>query len=325
MRVEAYTSSPQRQRTLYRLLALILLIFAIGIALIALGLNRSLIPIFQSVSHPATDAFFRFCSVLGDPFAYILIILVIYWCYDTVFARDVALVLLLSSYCNGMIKNIVRDPRPPQRYWKYHEDSFGFPSGHSQGAASFWGYIGAHLHLGRRRCVPVVTAVIVALVAVSRLYNGVHDVQDVVTGLIVGLTAVAVAIVGRPLLAAWLARRTRRFAITMALAITVPLFMVILAWWFFPAAENDFGMICGGILGVAAGSTLQQRMIGIEAPQTKRAAIVRLVLGMIVLAAAYAPLSLLLPDGIFFDLIRYSLVALTAIVLAPALFAHLDI
>jgi hypothetical protein len=59
----------------------------------------------------------------------------------------------------------------------------GLPSGHAQNAAFFWGVLGLYLS---RPVIWVFCVTVIALVAFSRLYLGVHFLDDVLLGLLLG-------------------------------------------------------------------------------------------------------------------------------------------
>jgi hypothetical protein len=59
----------------------------------------------------------------------------------------------------------------------------GLPSGHAQSAAYFWGFLALH---ARRPVVWIVCVLVALLVAFSRLYLGVHFLDDVLVGLALG-------------------------------------------------------------------------------------------------------------------------------------------
>jgi membrane-associated phospholipid phosphatase len=69
--------------------------------------------------------------------------------------------------------------------------SFGFPSGHTSSAFAVWGGLAVVL---RRRWLAWLAALMIALIAFSRLYLGVHFLADILGGALLG---------GLVLLAAW--------------------------------------------------------------------------------------------------------------------------
>lgn len=90
-----------------------------------------------------------------------------------------------------LVKEVVRRARPERALQAYQETGFSFPSGHATLAAAFYGFL-LYLvwrmmppGLARTATVSVLTALI-ALIAFSRLYLGVHYLSDVIGGLLLG-------------------------------------------------------------------------------------------------------------------------------------------
>jgi hypothetical protein len=61
--------------------------------------------------------------------------------------------------------------------------SYGWPSGHSQIAVTLWGLLAYEL---KNKWATVGAIIIIILIALSRMYLGVHDLGDVFAGLIIG-------------------------------------------------------------------------------------------------------------------------------------------
>jgi undecaprenyl-diphosphatase len=124
-------------------------------------------------------------------------------------ARDAQLFLLafVASPLNSVIKESVGRPRPDAGLFGFSsiiENNLSFPSGHAALAAGFYGVL---IILARRTWPPspartALTAVLglaIALVALSRVYLGVHYPTDTLGGLLLagGWLAVIVWLDGR--------------------------------------------------------------------------------------------------------------------------------
>jgi undecaprenyl-diphosphatase len=93
---------------------------------------------------------------------------------------------------NGLLKAGFDRPRPQVFEWGQHTVSSSFPSGHAMSAATVYmtvAYLAARLQ--RRHISRVLTLIaaliVIILIAISRLYLGVHYPTDVAAGVIIGI------------------------------------------------------------------------------------------------------------------------------------------
>ncbi|MGV8026464.1 MAG: phosphatase PAP2 family protein [Anaerolineaceae bacterium] len=126
-------------------------------------------------------------TFLGNELFYMLVMSALYWCVDSIFGFRIGIMLLTSGILNSTAKLIFRSPRP---YWfdarvaaHSSESSFGMPSGHAMNSMSVWGLLAASI---RKKSVSIITAVIIFLIGISRIFLGVHFTSDVLVGWILG-------------------------------------------------------------------------------------------------------------------------------------------
>ena len=110
--------------------------------------------------------------------------------------RYSALLLLVATVgglaLNSVLKLFFDRPRPSVIVWGTDAVSSSFPSGHAMSATIVYStvaYLAARLyrHAWQRWITMFVAAVVIVLIAASRLYLGVHYPSDVVAGAVVGL------------------------------------------------------------------------------------------------------------------------------------------
>lgn len=149
-------------------------------------------------------AFMRLMSFLGSSAFYVPVIAVVFWCVSPRAGARATIVLGLSGMLNSLLKLVFHLPRP---YWtdakiKPYQSltSFGMPSGHAQNAPVAWGLLATEL---RRRAVWAGALVIVILIGVSRIYLGVHSVDQVFAGWAIGAALLAAAILAEPYVVPW--------------------------------------------------------------------------------------------------------------------------
>ena len=149
----------------------------------------NIIRAIQSIANPFLDGLFQFITMFGEEAILIPLIAVIYWSFNKKMAEYIAYASLTSVLVNGAIKDIFKAKRPigePGIRSLRVETATGysFPSGHTQGTASFWSAIAIYL---KKNYMYVVSSLIIILVAISRLYLGVHYPKDVLFGAIFGI------------------------------------------------------------------------------------------------------------------------------------------
>lgn len=90
-----------------------------------------------------------------------------------------------------LLKEIVHRTRPEVAFQAYRETGFSFPSGHATLAAASYGFliylVWRMMPAGYKRNATIaLLSALIALIAFSRLYLGVHYLSDVLGGLLLG-------------------------------------------------------------------------------------------------------------------------------------------
>lgn len=174
----------------------------------------------QTVTGPIA-VFFAILTQFGDLWFMFSVVVLAYW-FDAATPRigsgldreRTALVVALLVGAIALLqalKPFFAVPRPPgyavapgveflpERLtpiyeWMATASGYGFPSGHALGSTLVWGGLAWAVRVGRLRTRVAVAAVLVALVAASRVFLGVHYPVDVAFGVIVGLAYLAVVL-----------------------------------------------------------------------------------------------------------------------------------
>ncbi len=108
-----------------------------------------------------------------------------YWTWSTSIFYRLLVLVGVNALVNAFVKDLVQDPRPPLelRLDDLVGESYGLPSGHAQLAIVMWLWLAWEL---RRRWAWVLGVSIAVAVMFSRLYLGVHDLEDVLGGAALG-------------------------------------------------------------------------------------------------------------------------------------------
>lgn len=224
---------------------------------------------------PFLDQVMFAITSLGSETFYLLVLTVIYWCISKRFGYALGQVVVVSDFVNTSLKAALRIHRPavkwPGQIEVQHAETgpgYGFPSGHTQGATSFW----TQLAIGIKRWWFTVAAVLLfALIGFSRIYMAVHSPSDVFGGLLLGLAVVGIVAFCRRV---WERRVHLSYGVNMALAILFPLALL-------PLNFNPTGFKSAGLLlGIMVGWQLEERHVRFDERAPFFGQIVKALLGV---------------------------------------------
>jgi membrane-associated phospholipid phosphatase len=138
---------------------------------------------------------------LGSEQAFIVVLALYWWLFGPQVARQLGITFAIGVIVNAALKVSFDAPRPfvsdPSLVSSAAQATApggSMPSGHAQLVATVWGAIALQV---RRAWFSCVAAVLIALVALSRMVLGVHFLSDVVVGLLLGAVTVAVGLRAR--------------------------------------------------------------------------------------------------------------------------------
>ena len=273
---------------------------------------------FEQIRCPACTQIFAFFSLLGEGGPVALCAILFYWLGGKT-GELLAVVTVTSFPVNSLLKTAVSRPRPyaagvvsrldfdtPLCSTRDLGDFVSFPSGHAQSTSAL---LFAFSVRKRKKSITAVCMLCILLIALSRLYFGVHYPSDVLAG----------ALLGMLLAALWAAvyekAYEKRFYLLAALGAAALVGFALL-----PAHDNV--MPTGLLAGVAAFLPLS----ALYAPPLPRSCrkYFRIVVGAAAAGAVFAH-CLIIPDGDGFSLLRYFLAAGGATAGAQALFRLLKI
>lgn len=256
---------------------------------------------------------------LGYPQFFIAILPIIYWLIDKSAGTRIALLVIFTGVTNGLLKDVFDDPRPPAEFALDGrvDGSYGFPSGHAQIAFAMWLWLAIEL---KQRWFWAVAIVIAVGVSFSRLYLGVHDVEDILGGTALGI--------GSIFLLRWLFSPSFDFwrALNPFVQLGGIAALCALLWftWPEPGGPGTKFAVSGMLLGWWAGVLLEQRQIHYARHPNWIVAIAATVAGIAVIFFALPQMEPALMslgvEKIWARTAQYFVVALFVTALAPRLF-----
>jgi membrane-associated phospholipid phosphatase len=272
-----------------------------------------IIGFLQSFASPFLDSLMLWITQLGSEQVYIALLIVIFLGVDAKIGRRLGIFLLISFYLNQQLKILMDTPRPfildpTIARSQAAIDSAGggaFPSGHAQGATTFWGLAAFYF---RRRWLWWLAAVMIILVSVSRLYLGVHWLVDVFGGIVIGI-----AVIGLTMLVDTFVTNALRIPwwVILILGIAIPLALNIFA----PSPES--GLLTGAFAAYMTAPLLLEHRP--PKPLWKRIALS--LLGVILVFAFLLGSSVLLPEEFkrhpIGSFVRYLVLGYVGLLLTP--------
>lgn len=255
---------------------------------------------FQAFGIPPVDFTARFFTLLGEPALYLIVFTFLYWCINERLAFRVGLTLLISTGINVAIKETLAVQRPFYRKPGINliqQSGYSTPSGHAQGAATFW-----PVFLHKKNGAPWRLILAIALpvfIGLSRIYLGVHYPTDVIFGWILGALIAAAAVYIAPAVKKIHSQIVlSRFARLQAPPVSIKIGVVALLVWVLNALTEGKTEIGGAILGFTAGYLLLNNTPEASSPFSAAAGgwgkkALRLFVGYAGLALIYFTLSAL--------------------------------
>lgn len=221
--------------------------------------------IFNAFTWAGYTQFFLFLLPLG------------YWLWDKALFTRLAFLIGIVGLSNTFLKDLFMDPRPPLALALDGRvgESFGFPSGHAQIAVAMWFWLAMEIN---RSWAWVAAAVIAAGVCFSRIYLGVHDVEDVLGGALLGVASIFIF---RGLVAERAITEAHPAAQLIGLALIAPV-----AWVLWPhngALPSGMLALCAFVFFWWTGRLIEERWINYQRHGNWVVAIIATTAGLAVL------------------------------------------
>ena len=291
----------------------------------------------------------KFFSFMGTEEFFMVVLPALYWCVDTGLGMRVAVILMVSTAFNDVFKMALHGTRP---YWYSgqvkglaSETSFGVPSNHAQSATVIWGMLAAYL---RKWWAWLVAVLLILMIAVSRLYLGVHFPHDVLLGLVLGAILLWLVLRFWNPVVAWAKKKTFGQQIGFAFLSSLVLFLfslIVFVWlklahWQPPQAWADYAAqaislenastTAGTLFGLLIGSAWIVREGGFQTKGPWGQLVLRYLLGVAGVLIIRYGLKFIFPEGetvlaLFFRCVRYTVIGFWVTGGAPWAFVRLKL
>lgn len=294
----------------------------------------------------ALTAFFLFWSFLGEVEGYILVVTLIYVMIDKQLAIRLAVLVLLTMTVNHILKIIIKNPRPfiaegtyVQKWAVSAENAkelateFSTPSGHAMAGSAFYGYLGA---TARNPYVKSLAVIAILLTGLSRPYLGVHYLEDILIGWVIGISLTLLALGFADNIGALWARLSYRqqIAITLAASLALWLLTVAVNGWRLDGQPRAFLGYAGFLTGIVIAHPPESRIVNFDPKSSGIAAkvaryVCSVVLTMLTLEGLDRVFSAIADDfsiiGYGLQYTRYAVAGIVSILIAPLIFTRIGL
>ena len=285
-------------------------------------MQESILLFFQEIGTPFLDLIFELVTMLGEEIVLIAIMAWMFWNMDKKKGFILSYTLLFSLVLNSVLKISFRRPRPfeqiPEISGKrvHTATGYAFPSGHTQGATTFYLTIALFI----QKWWAWLLAVLISLaVALSRVYLGVHWPVDVLGALLAG-TAVSFVMYNILNRLYEKSGSVESFIIfsTIGVGVILLIFIIVNNVYFHGDLflTNLIKMI-GVFAGVSFGFIVEEKVVVFSNAGSLIKKILRFVLGLAGTMIILSGLKLVFPEMDIFDFVRYGLVGLWITLLYP--------
>jgi membrane-associated phospholipid phosphatase len=277
---------------------------------------------FQQFS-PALDLPFKILTSLGDKEFFLLLMPLVYWCINRQAGARLFILLLVSACLNEVTKLLADQPRPfnydPRVIKMVHEDSGGFPSGHTQSAVVVWGYLAWCF---KKRPLWLLAGFLILAIPLSRIYLGAHFPTDLIGGYVIGALVLCVFFLLDSPIESWFSKKGILYQLGVSMGLPVLLML------FIPSGNDDMLTAVGALLGVTTGLVLERRWVRFCSDGRWWKRVIRYFVGIVVLIGVWLGLRIAfyqLEPADLYRIIRYALVGLWGGLGAPWMFVRLKL
>lgn len=297
--------------------------------------------LLEDLRNPVLDFIFSVITLLGEETVFMAVGMIFFWCIDKYKGYYLLCTGFLGTVINQFLKMVCRVPRP----WvkdpnftivesaKEAASGYSFPSGHTQTALALFGGIARTY---KSKALRIVMIVLAALVAISRMYLGVHTPADV---LVSAAVATVLIFVFYPIFKKVQSSPKVMYAVLCSFAAIMAAYLCFVNFYEFPdavyaedavhnlmsARENGFTLL-GCAVGLIAVYTADLKWIKFDTKAVWWAQIVKVAVGLILVVAVKellrAPLDAMFDGHLIARSVRYFLTVIVGGALWPMTFKY---
>ncbi len=279
-----------------------------------MNIQIEIIKFIQSFSNTFFDYLFQVITLIGEESVLVILSAIVFLSVDKNKGYKLIFTIASGTCFNALIKNIAKFERPigiegitSKRV--HTATGYSFPSGHTQATATFW--TSASI-IFKKKVLWIFSIIIILLVAISRLYLGVHWATDVFFGAIFGV--IWAVLVDK---AFDYIQKSKNYIALIASSI---IFAIVC----FLIGDEDFFKSSGLLIGLAVGYVIENKYINLNinmSRKNKGIVYVLLIGGLLIIKTG---LKLIFPELLIFSMLRYFIVGFWAFGIVPLIANRLN-
>lgn len=259
-----------------------------------------LLYILEQLRTPAVTKALSALTYFGGVYGFMVLSIIIFWCIDKRCGYFMLSLGFLGTVINQFLKILFRIPRPwvldpsfePVESAVADAGGFSFPSGHTQNVFATFGGVFAWT---KKTWLKILCAVMIVLVAFSRMYLGVHTPLDVGVSVVIGIVLLLVLY---PVFRDIDRHPNRFYGFLAVLAVLLAAFLLYSYLWPFPdwmyaeehvvnliEARHNASILTGALAALTIAYTLDLRRTRFDTKAVWWAQILKVVIGLIVTLA----------------------------------------
>ena len=295
-----------------------------------------LLYILEQLRTPAVTKALSALTYFGGVYGFMVLSIIVFWCIDKRCGYFMLSLGFIGTVINQFLKIIFRIPRPwvldpsfqPVESAVADATGFSFPSGHTQNVFATFGGVFAWT---KKTWLKIVCAVLIVLVAFSRMYLGVHTPLDVGVSIVVGIVLLVALY---PMFRSLEAHPNRFYGFLAVLAVLLAAFLLYSYLWPFPdwmyaeehvvnliEARHNASLLTGALAALTIAYTLDIRRTHFGTKAVWWAQVLKVVLGLVITLALIEGTKAVLGRSDAVTAVRYFLGVLFAAGVWPMTFA----
>ena len=259
-----------------------------------------LLYVLEQLRTPAVTKALSALTYFGGVYGFMVLSIIIFWCIDKRCGYFMLSLGFLGTVINQFLKILFRIPRPwvldpsfePVESAVADAGGFSFPSGHTQNVFATFGGVFVWT---KKTWLKILCAVMIVLVAFSRMYLGVHTPLDVGVSVVIGIVLLLVLY---PVFRDIDRHPNRFYGFLAVLAVLLAAFLLYSYLWPFPdwmyaeehvvnliEARHNASILTGALAALTIAYTLDLRRTRFDTKAVWWAQILKVVIGLVVTLA----------------------------------------